>query len=78
MSEENLTVGGLAERSGLSEPTARRAVRADNTARLNTRSATRIAEAFGSSIDEINWPGGGLTNRGRPGGSGAANTHRSG
>lgn len=77
-SEAGFTVGNLAERSGLSPQTVQRAVSGGNTARLNTASGTRIANAFGSSVDEINWPGGGLSNRGRPGGSGAANHHQPG
>lgn len=75
MSEENLTVAGLAEKSGLSEPTVRRALRGDNQARLNTTSATAIAEALGSPVGEINWRGG-LANSGRPARSGGSYTRR--
>ncbi|MGH7217902.1 MAG: helix-turn-helix domain-containing protein [Candidatus Microsaccharimonas sp.] len=72
MSEHRLTVSSLAEKSGLSEPTVRRAVRSNNEARLNTTSATRIASALDTEVDQINWRGGGLSNRGRPAGSGGS------
>lgn len=77
MDEANLTVRSLANRSGLSEPTVRRAVRGDEQARLNTTSATAIAEVFDSPVGEINWPGG-LANSGRPARSGGRYTRRSG
>lgn len=77
MEEGNLGISGLADKSGLSEPTVRRAVRGDEKARLNTTSATAIAEALGSPVGEINWPGG-LENRGRPARSGGNYTRRSG
>ena len=77
MNESHLTIAGLADRSGLSEPTVRRAVRGDTQARLNTTSATAIAEVFGSPVGEINWPGG-LANIGRPARSGGRYTRRSG
>jgi len=77
MNEANLTVASLAQRSGVSEPTARRAARGDSTTRLNTTSATKIAAAFGSKVGDINWPGG-LANEGRPAGSGGRYTRRSG
>lgn len=76
MKEANLSISGLADRSGLSEPTVRRAVRGDEQARLNTTSATAIAEAFDSSVGDINWPGG-LANEGRPARSGGTYTRRS-
>ena len=76
MDEANLTVRSLANRSGLSEPTVRRAVRGDEQARLNTTSATAIAEVFDSPVGEINWPGG-LANSGRPARSGGRYTRRS-
>jgi|GEM_PF-4471921 len=76
MNEANLTVGGLVEKSGLSTPTVRRAVRGDNEARLNTTSATAIAKALGSPVGEINWPGG-LVNGGRRALSGGKYTRRS-
>ncbi len=68
MGQEGLTVAGLAEKSGLSTPTVRRAVRGEETARLNTTSATAIAAAFDEPVGRINWPGG-LSNRGRPAGT---------
>lgn len=76
MTEQNLTIGGLAEKSGLSEPTVRRAVHGDDRARLNTSSGTALAEALGSPVGEINWPGGGLENRGRPALTGGNYTSR--
>ncbi|MBC7459394.1 helix-turn-helix transcriptional regulator [Candidatus Saccharibacteria bacterium] len=76
MDEANLTVRSLANKSGLSEPTVRRAVRGDEQARLNTTSATAIAEVFDSPVGEINWPGG-LANSGRPARSGGRYTRRS-
>ena len=75
MDESDLSIGGLAEKSGLCEPTVRRAVHGDDQARLNTTSATAIAEALGSPVGEINWPGG-LENRGRPARSGGNYTRR--
>jgi len=77
MSEAKLNVRGLAEKSGLSETTVQRAVRGNEQARLNTSSATAIAEAFDSTVGEINWPGG-LANVGRPARSGGSYTRRSG
>ena len=76
MKEANLTVSSLAERSGLSKPTVQRAVRGDKQARLNTTSATAIAEALDSLVGDINWVGG-LANDGRPAGSGGKYTSRS-
>ena len=76
MRERGLTRSSLTTRSGLSEPTVRRAVNGDNTARLNTSSATEIARALGSPVGEINWPGG-LANEGRPARSGGSYTRRS-
>lgn len=67
MEQERLSVKGLAEKSGVSTPTVRRAVRGEETARLNTTSATAIAAAFGEPVGSINWPGG-LSNRGRTAG----------
>ncbi len=75
MNEAGLTIGGLADKSGLSKPTVKRAVRGDDQARLNTTSATAIAEVFDSPVGEINWPGG-LANRGRPARSGGTYTRR--
>ena len=77
MSEVNLDISGLAEKSGVSETTARRAVRNNDNARVNTTSATAIAAVFGSSVGDINWPGG-LANRGRPAGTGGRYTRRTG
>ena len=77
MKEASLTISGLVEKSGLSDPTVRRAVRGNDQARLNTTSATAIAEALGSSVGEINWPGG-LANVGRRAKSGGTYTRRSG
>lgn len=76
MNKAGLTVGNLAEKSGLSEPTVRRALRGDDQARLNTTSATAIAEVLGSPVGEINWPGG-LANSGRPARSGGSYARRS-
>lgn len=76
MNEANLTISSLADKSGLSKPTVRRAVRGDEQARLNTTSATEIARALGSKVGEINWPGG-LANEGRPARSGGTYTRRS-
>jgi len=76
MSEANLNISGLAEKSGLSIPTVQRAVRGDEQAQLNTTSATAIAETFGASVGDINWPGG-LANVGRPARSGGSYTRRS-
>ena len=76
MVEVGLTVSGLAEKSGVSENTARRAVQSRNHARLNTTSATAIAEALDSLVGDINWVGG-LANDGRPAGSGGKYTSRS-
>lgn len=64
LSEASLGTSDLARRSGVSYPTAQRAVRGDVNARLNTSSGTRIANALGKTVDEINWTGGGLSNRG--------------
>jgi len=77
MIERGLNIGGLVEKSGLSEPTVRRAIRDNNQARLNTTSATAIAKAFDTPVGEINWPGGGLANSGRPALSGGIYTPRS-
>ena len=77
MNEASLSVSGLAEKSGISESTVRRAVRSNENARLNTTSATAIANALDSSVGEINWPGG-LANRGRPAGTGGRYTRRTG
>ena len=76
MEEANLDINGLAEQSGLSKPTVQRAVRGNEQARLNTTSATAIAEALDSPVGEINWPGG-LANSGRPARSGGNYTRRS-
>jgi transcriptional regulator with XRE-family HTH domain len=76
MRKKNFTINGLAEQSGVSEPTVRRAVRGDGQARVNTSSAERLAKALGSPIGEINWPGG-LANEGRPAGPGGSHTPRS-
>ena len=65
MDEENLTVGDLARKSGLSKQTVQRAVRGDDEVRLNTTSASAIASALGTEVGAINWPGG-LSNSGRP------------
>ncbi|MES2630673.1 MAG: helix-turn-helix domain-containing protein [Patescibacteria group bacterium] len=77
MKEENLNIRGLADKSGLSEPTVRRAVRGDDRGRLNTTSATAIAKTVGLNVGDINWPGG-LANGGRPARSGGTYTRRSG
>jgi len=76
MSDEKLTVSDLADKSGLCEKTVRRAVQSNEQARLNTTSATVIAETFGLPVGEINWPGG-LENRGRPALTGGTYTRRS-
>ena len=75
MKECDLSMRDLAEKTGLSEPTVRRAVRGGDQGRLNTTSATAIAEVLGSPVGEINWPGG-LENRGRPARSGGSYTRR--
>lgn len=75
MQDAGISVSVLAARSGLSEPTVRRAVRGDTQARLNTTSATAIARALGATVGEISWPGG-LANRGRPAQSGGHYTPR--
>ena len=77
MNEANLTVSGLADKSGLSIPTVRRAVHGDTMARLNTTSATALAETFDLPVGDINWHGG-LSNGGRPARSGGSYTRRSG
>lgn len=77
MDKANLTVDELAEKSGLSLGTVRRAVRGSSEARLNTTSATAIAEALNVDVGDINWPGG-LANSGRPARSGGHNTRHSG
>ena len=76
MNEANLTISSLAEKSGLCENTVRRAMQSSDQARLNTTSATAIAEALDSPVGEINWRGG-LANTGRPARSGGKYTRRS-
>lgn len=73
MSEQNHTIGSLAEKSGVSPSTVRRAVQGNGTSRLNTGSATGIARGLGTDVDGINWRSD-LTNRGKPGGSGKKHT----
>ncbi len=67
MKAQGLSIHGLAERSGISLPTAYRAVAQDASKRLSTTSATRIAKALNETVGNINWHGG-LSNRGRPAG----------
>lgn len=74
MQEANLNIGGLAKKSGLSLPTVRRAVHGTHNGRLNTTSAAAIAEAIGSPVEAINWPGG-LANQGRPARTGGKYSH---
>ena len=69
MKAHSLTIRDLAERSGISLPTAYRAVAQDSSKKLSTTSATRIAKALNETVGNINWRGG-LSNRGRPAGSG--------
>ena len=68
MDEEGLNLGALAERSGISMPTARRAVYGDERGQLNATSANKIADALETPVGDINWPGG-LANTGRSAGS---------
>lgn len=75
MSDKGLDIKGLAAQGGVSTPTARRAVRGDVNARPNTTSATKIADALGVDVGDINWPGG-LANGGRPAGTGGTYTPR--
>ena len=68
ISDANLSVSGLAARSGVSVPTARRAVRGQEHTRLSTTAATKIAKALDTTVGGINWLSD-LTNVGRPAGS---------
>lgn len=75
MAERDLTVTGLADKSGISGNTMRRALRGDKEARLNTTSATAIAAALDLPVGKINWPSD-LANGGRPAGSKSGYTRR--
>ena len=68
MEEEGLDIDSLAERSGVSKPTAQRAADGDDHGQLNTTSAGKIARALGADVEDINWAGG-LSSRGRNAGS---------
>ena len=72
METAGVTMSGLADKSGVSETTIRRALGNRDDERVNTTSATAIAEALDSTVGDINWPGG-LSNRGRPARTGRLN-----
>lgn len=75
MSERGLNVSSLAAKSGISEPTVRRALNGDEKARPNTTSVTAIAKALDLPVGEINWRGN-VANGGRTAGSKSGNTRK--
>jgi len=75
MVESKLTVAGLADKSGISASTVRRALNGDEKARPNTTSVTAIAKALGLPVGEINWRGN-VANGGRTAGSKSGYTRK--
>ena len=64
MQDRRMTPTQLAEASGVARSTAFR-VAGVHPSPINLSSGNKIAKALGVDVDEVNWPGGGLTNLGR-------------